>query len=149
MRPLPFGVVVSHPVSGDSVFGGRPRGGVMGKFTYENSIRIDFDDRLLLHLQTVIGNKLRRSESFFFSWRDDPSVGDGRTTVWLHAGCSLSFKYYGSRLPRLNRTWLEALAFTANSPSGLYVVPEPDELVAVNGNGNGSAGGEKHLHDFA
>lgn len=113
----------------------------MGKFTYDNSIRIDFDDRLLLHLQTVIGNKLRRGESFFFSWRDDPSVGDGRTAVWLHAGCALSFKYYGSRLPRLNRTWLEALAFTANSPSGLYVVPEPDDLVpAVSGNG------ERHLH---
>ena len=114
----------------------------MGKFTYENSVRIDFDDRLLLHLQTVIGNKLRRSESFFFSWRDDPSVGDGRSAVWLHAGSAMSFKYYGSRTPRLNRMWLEALAFTANSPSGLYVVPEPEELAPT------SANGDRQLHDL-
>jgi hypothetical protein len=99
----------------------------MGKFTYENSIKIDFEDRLLYHLQTVIGSKLRRNESFYFSWRNDASLGDGRTTVWLHASAGMVFKYYGSRLPKLNRQWLEALAYTANSQSGLYVVPEPAE----------------------
>lgn len=97
----------------------------MGTFTYEGTIKVDFEDRLLLHLQTVIGNKLRRSESFFFSWRDNPSTGDGRTSVWLHSGAGLAFKYYGSRPPALNRYWLEALAYTANSPSGLRIVPEP------------------------
>lgn len=100
----------------------------MGKFTYENTVRIDFEDRLLYHLQMVIGTKLRRSEAFFFSWRDDPSVGDGRTSVWLHAGCAMTFKFYGSRMPHLNRQWLEALAYTANQQSGLYVVPEPAQL---------------------
>ncbi|WP_243076602.1 ATP-dependent DNA ligase [Microbacterium sp. SS28] len=114
----------------------------MGKFTYENSIRVDFEDRLLFHLQTVIGIKLRRSESFFFSWRDDPSLGDGRTTVWLHAGTGMAFKYYGSRPPRLNRQWLEALVYTANGPGGLHVVPEPAELTSASsatGNGEHSA----------
>jgi hypothetical protein len=96
----------------------------MGKFTYENTIRVDFEDRLLLHLQTVIATKLRRGEPFFFSWRDDPSVGDGRTSVWLHANSAITFKFYGSRMPKMNREWLEALAYTANQPSGLYVVPE-------------------------
>ncbi|QIG38761.1 ATP-dependent DNA ligase [Microbacterium sp. 4R-513] len=97
----------------------------MGRFTYENSVRIEFEDRLLYHLQMVIGTKLRRSESFFFSWRDDPSLGDGRTSVWLHSNCAMAFKYYGSRQPQLNRQWLEALAYTANQQTGLYVVPEP------------------------
>lgn len=97
----------------------------MGKFTYEGTIKIDFEDRALLHLQTVIGSKLRRGEKFFFSWRDDISVGDGRTSVWVHPGCGIVFKFYGSRLPSLNKEWLEALTYVANSPRGLYLVPEP------------------------
>ncbi len=97
----------------------------MGKFTYESTVKVDFDDRLLLHLQTVIGTKLRRSEAFFFSWREDPSLGSGRTTIWVHPHASLIFRYYGSRAPSLNRLWLEALMREANSPGGLHVVPEP------------------------
>ncbi len=97
----------------------------MGKLIYENQVRVDFDDRVLAHLQTVITAKLRRSESFTLMWKDDVSVGDGRTIVWLHPQCSLVYKFYGSRLPALNRAWLEALTYTANMPAGLYVVPEP------------------------
>lgn len=108
----------------------------MGKFTYEGTIKVDLEDRLLFHLQTVIGNKLKRSESFYFSWRNDPGLGDGRITVWLHTNCAMAFTYYGSRMPKLNRQWLEALAFTANSPSGLYVVPEPADLSNVPEHGN-------------
>lgn len=99
----------------------------MGRFIYENQIRADFEDRTLAHLQTVITTKLRRGEAFTLTWKDDISIGDGRTTVWLHPGCGLVFKYYGSRTPSLNRAWLEALTYTANSPTGLYVVPEPPD----------------------
>lgn len=108
--------------------GARQRAEVgMGKFIYENTIRADFDDRLLLHLQTVISSKLRRGEPFHFSWRNDASVGNGRTTVWIHPECSLTYKYSGKRQPSLNRAWLEALAYTANTSAGLHVVPEPAE----------------------
>jgi len=99
----------------------------MGKFTYELSVKADFEDRTLLHLQTVIGTKLRRGESFHFSWRDDPSIGDGRTTVWLHPNASIVYKFYGGRRPSLNRAWLEALMHAANSPAGLHLVPEPPD----------------------
>jgi hypothetical protein len=37
----------------------------------------------------------------------------------------LHFKYSGSRQPQLNRAWLDALAYTANQVTGLYLVPEP------------------------
>lgn len=67
----------------------------------------------------------RRGEPFGFTWKEDASIGGGRTTVWIHAGSSIVFKYFGSRQPQINRAWVEALAFTANSPSGLYLVPEP------------------------
>lgn len=99
----------------------------MGKLIYENAVKVDFEDRLLFHLQTVIGTKLRRGEPFHFGWKDDTSTGGGRTTIWVHPQCMLVYKFYGSRTPELNRAWLEALMYTANSPSGLYVVPEPPE----------------------
>ncbi|WP_435747210.1 ATP-dependent DNA ligase [Microbacterium sp. PMB16] len=99
----------------------------MGRFIYEGNVKTEIEDRALTHLQLVMTAKLRRAEPFNFSWREDPSVGGGRTTVWVHAGSSLVFKYSGSRQPAINREWIEALAFTANSPSGLYLVPEPAE----------------------
>lgn len=97
----------------------------MGRFTYDGIASVEIEDRTLAHLQLVIGTKLRRGESFHFTWRDDPSTGDGRTAVWLHPRCSLVFKYYGSRQPTLNRTWVDALAYAANSPAGLHILSEP------------------------
>ena len=99
----------------------------MGRFIYEGSVKTDIEDRALTHLQLVMTAKLRRGEPFPFTWREDISVGGGRTTVWVHAGSSLVYKYSGSRQPAINREWVEALAFTANAPSGLYLVPEPTE----------------------
>ncbi|WP_066040706.1 DUF7882 family protein [Herbiconiux solani] len=98
----------------------------MGKLTYDSSFVVDFDDRTLAHLQQVIGAKLRRNESFFFSWKDDPAIGDGRTTLWVHPNIPMVFKFHGSRPPALNRAWVEALMLTANSPQGLHLVPETD-----------------------
>ncbi|MGN7977690.1 MAG: ATP-dependent DNA ligase [Microbacterium sp. 69-10] len=109
----------------------------MGKFVYENGVKTEIEDRALMHLQLVITAKLRRGEPFPFSWREDVSVGGGRTTVWMHPGSSLVFKYYGSRQPSINRGWTEALAFTANSPGGLYLVPEPPDA------GDGGGAGEE------
>ena len=99
----------------------------MGKFIYDGTVKVDFDDRTLAHLQLVIGTKLRRGEPFHFTWKDDTSIGNGRTTVWVHPRSSLVYKYYGSRKPRLNMAWIDALVYTANSPAGLYLVPEPAE----------------------
>lgn len=97
----------------------------MGKFIYDGTVRVDFEDRTLAHLQLVIGTKLRRGEPFHFTWKDDVSIGNGRTSVWVHPRCSMVFKYYGNRKPRLNPAWLDALSFAANSPAGLSLVPEP------------------------
>ena len=80
----------------------------MGKFIYDGSVKVDFDDRTLAHLQLVIGTKLRRGEPFHFTWKDDTSIGDGRTTVWVHPRCTLVYKYYGSRKPTINMAWIEA-----------------------------------------
>lgn len=97
----------------------------MGRFHYNTLVKTEVEDRVLAHLQIVIGNKLKRGESFYFTWRDDPSVGDGRRAVWIHPSADLDFKYYGSRAPAINRTWLEKLAHAANSTGGLFVMSEP------------------------
>ena len=97
----------------------------MGKLTYDSSITVEFDDRVLAHIQLVVGAKLRRGEAFYFSWRDDPPVGGGRSTVWMHPGISLAYKYFGSKAPVLNRDWVEALSLSANSATGLQVMVEP------------------------
>jgi hypothetical protein len=60
---------------------------------YDRTLDVEFEDRLLVHLQIVIGAKLRRRESFYFSWKDDPKIGDGRTTVWLDPAIGLFYKY--------------------------------------------------------
>ncbi|MEI2270194.1 ATP-dependent DNA ligase [Microbacterium sp. No. 7] len=99
----------------------------MGKFIYDGALKVDFDDRALAHLQVVIMSKLRRGESFHFTWKDDAAIGDGRTSIWLHPRCTLVFKFYRGQRAPLNLAWVDALAAVANSPSGLYIVPEPAE----------------------
>ncbi|MEX0153896.1 ATP-dependent DNA ligase [Microbacterium sp. LMI1-1-1.1] len=97
----------------------------MGKFIVETLVRVEFEDRLLSHLERVITTKLRRNESFTFSWKDDISIGGGRTTIWLHPNSNILYKFHGSRTPHINRAWVQALTLTAAGPQGLHVVPEP------------------------
>jgi hypothetical protein len=101
----------------------------MGRLTYDGIVSVDFDDRVLAHLQLVIGNKMRRGESFHFTWRDDVSTGDGRTIIWVHPKASLVYKFWGSKPPEINRAWVDALMTTANSAAGLHLVPEPERAV--------------------
>lgn len=107
----------------------------MGRLIYESQIRAEFDDRLLAHLQVVIGNKLRRDEAFYFSWKEDSTTGGGRTSIWVHSHATLVFKYSGGRSPSINPAWLDALVYTANSPAGLYAVPEPAQRASEPGTG--------------
>ncbi len=39
----------------------------MGKFVYDSSVKVEFEDRLLAHLQAVIMVKVRRGETFTFT----------------------------------------------------------------------------------
>ena len=98
----------------------------MGTMFYGDSrIEIVFDDRALLHLQTVIAAKLRRNELMFFSWRDDPAVGDGRSSIWIGPEISLVFRYDSPTREPVNRAWLEELSKSANSSAGLVLTDEP------------------------
>lgn len=101
----------------------------MGTLIYgHDGTSISFGDRFLAHLQLVIGAKLRRRESFFFSWRDDISVGDGRSTIWVDPSIPLYFKYASSNFTDINREWIDVLANSSNSTRGLEFLPEPGTL---------------------
>jgi len=102
----------------------------LGSLTYDSSYRVDFDDRVLAHLQIVIGAKLRRGEAFYFSWKGGDDTTEGRTTIWLHASLSLRYQYSADSQPALNRHWVEALTVSANSAGGLQLLPEPGETPA-------------------
>jgi hypothetical protein len=101
----------------------------MGKILYGDSgIEVIFDDRAMAHLQLVIGAKLRRGESFYFSWKDDPNVGDGRSSIWMSPAIPLYFRYSGSKPVTINREWLETLTLSANSTAGLQFTGEPNAV---------------------
>ena len=55
----------------------------MGTLRYNGSV-VEFDDRLLAHLQIVIVEKIRRGEAFLMSWSDTAGTGDGHSAIWIH-----------------------------------------------------------------
>ena len=98
----------------------------MGRFIYDtNANSVDIDDRTLAHLRIVMMNKLRRSEPFMF----DVEIGDGsgRRSFWIHPSVPIQFHFFGSRQPRINRRWIEALMLSASGPNGLAILPEPED----------------------
>ncbi len=106
-------------------------GDPLGKLLYGNSgLEIEFDDRVLAHLQVVIGTKMRRRESFFFSWRDDPALGDGRSSIWIETSIPLYFRFETPERHQLNREWLEQLTQSANQTQGMYLTTEPGQDIA-------------------
>ncbi|GAA1002174.1 DUF7882 family protein [Subtercola frigoramans] len=98
----------------------------MGMLMYGSpSIEFSFDDRALAHLQIVITAKLRRRESFAFSWADSPDIGSGRSSIWLDPSSTLYYRFYGSRVPAINRDWIDVLMDSASSGGGLHLTAEP------------------------
>ncbi|MFM9918097.1 ATP-dependent DNA ligase [Lacisediminihabitans sp. H27-G8] len=98
----------------------------MGSLLYGNSgTEIGFDDRSLMHLQVVITAKLRRRESFLFTWTNSAESGSGRSSIWFAQGSAIVYRFAGSRAPSLNRDWIETLMLSANSAGGLQFSSEP------------------------
>ncbi len=96
----------------------------MGTLFY-NQEPIEIEDRALAHLKVVITTKLRRGESFTVSWRHADDQPDGRSTIWLHPSIPMRFVFADPEPALLNREWMEQLAHSANSSSGIMLVAEP------------------------
>ena len=95
----------------------------MGTLQYDG-VLVEFEDRLLAHLQIVIVQKIRRGESFLMSWRDSPETGEGHSAIWIHPTQNLFFKFAGSKSPAINQDWIDQLMTSANSSRGLLVMRE-------------------------
>lgn len=98
----------------------------MGVLNYAGVNEYFFEDRLLAHLKIVISGKLLRQESFLFSWVNPVENGSGRYSIWLSPTIPIGFFFSSGTPPRLNRTWIEVLAETANSRQGLRPISERD-----------------------
>lgn len=97
----------------------------MGTLFYGGSdTSIHIEDRSLAHLKMVIATKLRRSESFTFSWPHPDGHPPGRSTLWLHPAIPLRFVFDDPEPVTLNRQWLKELANSANSSGGIVLTPE-------------------------
>lgn len=99
----------------------------MGRLVYDGAVRFSMDDRTLAHLQVVVADKLRRRESFAFTWPQTVEEGGGRVSVWISGSSALAFTFDHRGPYRMNRLWLEELARSANSPGGLQLIEEPVE----------------------
>ncbi|ROQ36794.1 hypothetical protein EDF46_3342 [Frondihabitans sp. PhB188] len=100
----------------------------MGTLFYgDNRFAIGIDDRALAHLQLVILAKLRRNESFSFTWQKGADGDAPQSTIWLHPSIPLNFDYENRLMPSISRAWIEILTAAANSNPGLALIPEPQE----------------------
>ncbi|MEJ6490380.1 hypothetical protein PQI23_11675 [Leucobacter sp. USCH14] len=86
----------------------------------------EFEDRLLAHLQFVIGQKLKKQECFFLSWHKPHDQGDGRLSLWLSPYATVAFRFSGSREPELSKAWVRALNALAHTPRGLIAITEEE-----------------------
>jgi hypothetical protein len=94
---------------------------------------VEFDDRLLAHLQLVIVQRLRNQERFAMSWIDGVEAGSGRSCIWLHPEGDLYFRFAGSRSPEINREWIRQLTESARSSRGLIVTTEDGRVARSSG----------------
>jgi len=101
-------------------------GTVVGKFIYgaPGGYEVEIDDRALAHVKVAMFAKLRRNESFSFSWQVNVEEGSGRHSLWISPASMIHFHFYGSRPAELNRTWIRQLIVNAND-GDLRLIDEP------------------------
>ena len=92
----------------------------MGALHYGGT-SLEFEDRLLSHLQIVVVQKFRRGESFLMSWLQGDAQTMTRRSLWMTPGTVVFFHFNGSRTPAIDEDWLKRLAASAESSMGLVV----------------------------
>ena len=99
----------------------------MGKFIYgPDGLEIEMDDRTLAHVKLAMFTKLRRNESFSFSWQVDPDSGTGRHSIWISPASMVHFHFFDSRPAALNKAWLKLMVGAAND-GDLRLMQEPHD----------------------
>lgn len=87
-------------------------------------MNVDMNDRILIHLETVIVNKFRRGEPLLLTWFADGSPENGRRSLWLTPRVPVYFSYDDGGSPSMNDEWLRRMLSAANTPRGLVLLDE-------------------------
>ncbi|WP_430736006.1 hypothetical protein [Leucobacter chromiiresistens] len=74
----------------------------------------------------MIGQKLKKQETFFLSWNKPHDQGDGRMSIWLSPYVSIAFHFSGSRDPELSKALVLALNALAHTSRGLIALSEDE-----------------------
>jgi hypothetical protein len=101
----------------------------MGVLRYHNE-DFEMDDRVLAHIQVILSAKMRRRESFFLSWESSSKSG-GSHMVWMHEAVPVHIQFSASRIPAVNREWINLLMKDATTGT-VHLGDEPQLLKAVN-----------------
>ena len=99
----------------------------MGQLHY-GSNAFDFDDRTLLHLQTVITQKLRRHERFLLTFDETIRGVQTRSSIWISDNSPLRFFFAGSRTARVDSAWLAEMMHVSYSATGLDLALCPETV---------------------
>ena len=98
----------------------------MGHLYYGNeSYQIELADRPLAHLKVAMLSLLRSGQSIAFSFTHPANRGSGRETLWITPATNVRFRFEGARPPALNEQWVRAIMASANTATGMHLVPEP------------------------
>jgi hypothetical protein len=95
----------------------------MGTLTYAG-IDYKIEDRVLAHLKIAITAKLRVGEAFLLNWQIPAEDGSGRISLWVSPQIPLSYRFNGSKVPELNKYWIDALARSSHGFRGMVVMDE-------------------------
>ena len=98
----------------------------MGRVIYGGGQEYEFDDRTLSHVKIALVTKLRRHESFLLNWQIPADQGGGRMSIWVSREIPIAFVFGGSRPPRLNERWMDALLHTSQRTGGMVVMTEEE-----------------------
>jgi hypothetical protein len=82
---------------------------------------IRVDDRTLAHLRAVTTAKLRRGEGFLLSWTDSITIGDGRSSIWIHPACDLHYRFDGTEQFKLEPALLDELNTQSIQARGIEI----------------------------
>lgn len=90
----------------------------VGYFNY-GADSYDIDDRTLVHVQTVVAQKLRRRERFMLTFETVLRGASVTCSVWMSDAADLSFSYSGSREARMDQDLLKEMMHASYSATGL------------------------------
>ena len=87
----------------------------------------ELDDRTLAHVEIVVLAKLRRNESFALTI---DGANGARESIWINSSSTLRFEF-GSTTNDISKAWLDELIDSANTTTGMKILPEPEKAATA------------------